>query len=80
MVLSLLTTDEGLKELDAYLIQYIRYLYSGRHYKGNYRVTYEKIKELGFRSLVNEFYKRAEVILRDHDRVPGLVYKARKNR
>lgn len=55
----LLTTDEGLKELDAYLIQYIRYLYSGRHYKGNYRVTYEQIKELGFRSLVNEFYKRA---------------------
>lgn len=52
-----LTTDEGLKEMDAYLIQYIRYLYSGRHYKGNYRITYEEIKELGFRSLVNEYYK-----------------------
>ncbi len=55
-----LTTDEGLKEMDAYLVQYIRYLYSGRHYKGNYRVTYEQIKELGFRSLVNEFYKNKE--------------------
>ncbi len=55
-----LTTDEGLKEMDAYLIQYIRYLYSGRHYKGNYRVTYEDIKVLGYRSLVNEYYKRSE--------------------
>lgn len=51
-----LTTSEGLKELDAYLIQYIRYLSSGRHYKGNYRITYDYIKELGFRSLVHEYY------------------------
>lgn len=56
-----LTTDEGLKEMDAYLIQYIRYLYSGRHYKGNYRVTYEDIKVLGFRSLVNEYYRWKEL-------------------
>lgn len=55
-----LTTDAGLKEMDAYLIQYIRYLYSGRHYKGNYRVTYEDIKALGFRSLVNEYYKNED--------------------
>ncbi len=55
-----LTTDEGLKELDAYLIQYIRYLSSGRHYKGNYKISYEDIKRLGFRSLVNEYYKWKE--------------------
>ena len=55
-----LTTDEGLRELDAYLIQYVRYLYRGRHYKGNYKVTYEEIKELGFRSLVHEYYKGKE--------------------
>ncbi len=55
-----LTTDEGLKELDAYLIQYVRYLYRGRHYKGNYKVTYEDIKKLGFRSLVHEYYKGKE--------------------
>lgn len=52
-----LTTDEGLKELDAYLIQYVRYLYRGRHYKGNYKVTYDQIKQMGFRSLVHEYYK-----------------------
>ena len=55
-----ITTDEGLKELDAYLVQYIRYLSSGRHYKGNYRITYEDIKALGYRSLVHEYYKGKE--------------------
>lgn len=52
----LLHTSESLKELDAYMLQYIRYLYSGRHYKGNYRITYEQIKALGYRSLVHEYY------------------------
>lgn len=51
-----LHTSEGLKELDAYLIQYIRYLSSGRHYKGNYQITYEQLKALGYRSLVHEYY------------------------
>ncbi len=51
-----LTTDRGLHELDEYMVMYLRYLYSGRHYKGNYRVTYEQLKKLGFRSLVHEFY------------------------
>lgn len=58
-----LTTDKGLKEMDAYLSQYIRYLYSGRHYKGNYRVTYEEIKALGYRSLVSEYYKKNDFSL-----------------
>ena len=52
-----LTSSDGLKELDAYLLSYIRYLYSGRHYKGNYRISYEQIKDLGFRSLVHEYYQ-----------------------
>ena len=51
-----LTTDRGLKELDAYLLENLRYIYSGRHYKGNYAVTYEKLKSLGYRSLVHEYY------------------------
>lgn len=53
----LINTDLSLKELDAYLLQYIRYLNKGRHYKGNYKIKYKDIKALGYRSLVNEYYK-----------------------
>lgn len=56
----ILDTADSLKLIDDYLIEYIRFIYSGRHYKGNYKITYEHIKELGFRSLVNEFYKTKE--------------------
>ena len=52
-----LTTDEGLRELDRYFAENLRYIYSGRHYKGNYAVTYEKLKSLGYRSLVHEYYE-----------------------
>ncbi len=51
-----LTTDKGLKEIDAYMQQYIRYAVTGRHYKGNYRIRYETLKEWGYRSLVHEYY------------------------
>ena len=47
----------GLKEIDHYLQQNIRFLSTGKHYKGNYKVDYEKLKELGYKSLVNEYYK-----------------------
>lgn len=52
-----LTTDEGLKEIDAYMQQYIRYCVTGRHYKGNYRIPYEQMKDWGYRSLVHEYYE-----------------------
>ena len=52
-----LTADGGLRELDRYFAECLRYIRSGRHCKGNYAVTYEKLKELGYRSLVNEYYK-----------------------
>ena len=48
---------EGLKEIDHYLQQYIRFLSTGKHNKTNYRVDYEQLKALGYRSLVNEYYK-----------------------
>ncbi len=51
-----LTTDTGLKEIDAYLQDYIRYAVTGRHYKGNYRIRYETLKKWGYRSLVHEYY------------------------
>ena len=52
-----LTVDDGLREIDAYMQQYIRFTVTGRHYKGNYRIRYEQMKEWGYRSLVNEYYK-----------------------
>ena len=52
-----LTVDAGLKEIDAYMQQYIRYAVTGRHYKGNYRISYEALKEWGYRSLVHEYYE-----------------------
>ena len=48
---------EGLKEIDHYLQQNLRYLSTGKHGKTNYRMDYETLKKLGYRSLVNEFYK-----------------------
>ena len=47
---------EGLKEIDGYLQQYLRYLSTGRHTKTNFRVRYKDLKALGYRSLVHEFY------------------------
>lgn len=47
----------GLKEIDHYLQQNIRFLNTGKHNKTNYKVDYERLKELGYRSLVNEYYK-----------------------
>ena len=52
----LLTTDKGLGEMDAYLQDYIRYIPTGRHCRGNYRVRYSDLKRLGYRSLVHEFW------------------------
>ena len=51
-----LTTADGLAEIDDYMQQYIRYCVTGRHYKGNYRVTYEQMKKWGYRNLVHEYY------------------------
>lgn len=57
-----LTTDRGLKEVDHYLQQYIRYCVTGRHNKGNYRISYEQLKAWGYRSLVHEFYEEKHSI------------------
>lgn len=55
-----LTTDRSLAEIDEYVQMYIRYIFTGRHYKGNYRITYEELKSLGYRTLVNEYWKRCK--------------------
>ena len=48
---------EGLKEIDHYLQQNIRFLSTGKHNKTNYKTDYTQLKQLGYKSLVNEYYK-----------------------
>jgi hypothetical protein len=48
---------DGLRELDHYLQQELRFLSTGRHTKANFRVRYRDLKALGYRSLVHEFYR-----------------------
>jgi len=54
-----ITTDKTLKEIDHYMQECIRFLYTGKHSKRNYNLRYESIKKLGYRSLVNEFHKNS---------------------
>ncbi len=39
------------------MLMYLRYLNSGRHNKGNYKVTYDRLKKLGYTPLVAEYYR-----------------------
>lgn len=52
-----ITTDKTLKRIDDYSISCIRYLYSGKYGKQNFNVRYESIVNLGYRSLVNNYWK-----------------------
>jgi hypothetical protein len=52
-----ITTHNTLKVIDDYLLQYVRYIGSGKFCKKNYNTTYDTLKEYGFRSLVNEYHK-----------------------
>lgn len=54
-----INTTESIKYLDEYFVACIRYLDSGMWARGKkfYRLSYEDIKKLGFRSLVNEYWK-----------------------
>ena len=53
----LLNRTEGLREIDHYLQQSIRYVGTGRHTKKNFSTDYRMLKQLGYRSLVNEYYR-----------------------
>lgn len=52
-----ITTHDTLKVIDEYLIQYVRYISSGKFCKKNFNITYDTLKDYGFRSLVNEYHK-----------------------
>ena len=53
----IINTDESLKEIDAYIQYWARFLITGKHNKSNYNVTYSNLKEAGLISLVNSWYK-----------------------
>jgi hypothetical protein len=42
--------------IDLYAQDLLRYLISDTHTKSRYNVRYEDLKELGYKSLVNEYY------------------------
>ena len=52
-----ISTADSLHVIDQYCQDCIRFLISGKHTKGRYNVRYEMMKQLGYRSLVNEYYR-----------------------
>jgi len=52
-----ITTDETLHELDAYLLDLARYIACGRWSASRYKTGYEEMKKLGYQSLVNRYYR-----------------------
>ena len=53
----LINTSYELKEIDAYIQEYARYVCTGRFNKANYRVRYKDLKNCGYKNLVNEYYR-----------------------
>jgi hypothetical protein len=51
-----ITTSESLHQIDLYAQELLRFLISGTHTKSRFNVRYETLKDLGYRSLVNEYY------------------------
>ena len=53
----IITTDKSLRIIDEYSVSCMRFINTGRYTKANYNLRYDKLKELGHKSLVNSFYK-----------------------
>jgi len=67
----LINTSVSLARIDAYLQQELRTIATGRHSKTNYKLRYQSLKELGYRSLVNEYYRFKKA---REKRLPHSVY------
>ena len=55
-----INTDKSLRVIDRYAQDCVRVLVSGRRTKGRYRVRYEDLKRLGYRSLVHAYYEKKD--------------------
>ena len=53
----IINTDQSLRQIDRYSQDCLRWLISGRRTKARFNVTYSRLKALGYRSCVNEYYK-----------------------
>ena len=52
-----INTTAGLKEVDSYMQERLRYVVTGRYSKRNFEeVPYERLRECGYRPLVHEYY------------------------
>ena len=56
-----INTDKSLKALDNYMQDCIRYIAKGDYSKSRYNFRYEDMKRLGYKSLVNSFYKEDKI-------------------
>lgn len=59
-----ITTDRTLKKIDAYAVDTVRFLATGKRSKKRFDFRYGAVKEMGYRSLVNEYYrfKKGEIL------------------
>lgn len=53
----IINTGKSLHVIDQYTQDCIRYIVTGKYTKSNYNLRYAKMKELGYCSLVNTYYK-----------------------
>ena len=51
-----ISSSSSLRELDRYSENAIRYVYWGSFREKRYRTTYKELKEMGFKSLVHDYY------------------------
>jgi len=52
-----ITTDRTLKRIDAYAVDTVRFLATGKRSKKRFDLRYDAVKGMGYRSLVNEYYR-----------------------
>ena len=55
-----ITKTDGLHELDLYNQHCIRYVLTGKWSDSQYRISYQRLKQLGYRSLVRAYYSQKE--------------------
>lgn len=57
---SVISTTESLHAIDLYAQDCIRFLYSGSRTKSRFKARYEDLKEMGYKSLVHDYYAFSE--------------------